>query len=155
MNNVSLVGRLTRDPELRYIPNSGTPVSTFTLAVDRNLSNEKKAEMEAKNAPTADFIRIVVWGKQGENVANFLKKGRKAGVTGRIQTGSYDDKDGKKVFTTDVVASHVEFLDSNGDKKEGNGQGGGQSSAPANNAPAGNDTPDDFGFPFGNDDIPF
>ena len=72
MNNVVLIGRLTRDPELRYIPNSGTAVSTFTLAVDKNLSRDKKQEMEAKNQPTADFIRIVVWGKQAENCANYL-----------------------------------------------------------------------------------
>ena len=99
MNNVVLIGRLTRDPELRYIPNSGTPVSTFTLAVDKNLSKEKKMEMEAKNQPTADFIRIVVWGKQAENCANFLNKGKLVGINGRIQTGSYDDKDGKRVYS--------------------------------------------------------
>lgn len=151
MNNVTLIGRLTRDPELRYIPNSGTPVSTFTLAVDKNLSKEKKAEMEAKNSPTADFIRIVVWGKQAENCANYLKKGRLAGVNGRLQTGSYDDKDGKKVYTTDVVAGNVEFLDrGDSDKESGQGQNQGQK-VPAGNAPS-----DDFGgFPFGDDDIPF
>lgn len=112
-----LIGRLTRDPELRYIPNSGTAVSTFTLAVDKGLSKDKKQEMESKNQPTADFIRIVVWGKMGENCANYLAKGRLVGVQGRIQTGSYDDKDGKKIFTTEVVANNVEFLEW-GDKKD-------------------------------------
>ena len=121
MNNVNLIGRLTRDPELKYIPNSGTPVATFTIAADKGLSKDKKQEMESKNQPTADFIRIVVWGKQAENCANFLVKGRLVGINGRIQTGSYDDKDGKKIFTTDVVANNVEFLEW-GDKKEQGGE---------------------------------
>ncbi|HZK00387.1 MAG TPA: single-stranded DNA-binding protein [Tissierellaceae bacterium] len=111
MNNVVLIGRLTRDPELRYVPNTGNAVSTFTLAVDKQLSKEKKQEMESRNQPTADFIRIVVWGRTAENCANFLAKGRLVAVQGRIQTGSYDDKDGKRVFTTDVVANNVEFLE--------------------------------------------
>jgi len=117
MNNVVLIGRLVKDPELRYIPNSGTAVSTFTLAVDKNLSKEKKMEMEAKNQPTADFIRVVTWGKLAENVANHTVKGRLVGVQGRIQTGSYEDKDGKRVFTTDVVSNSVEFLEW-GDKQQ-------------------------------------
>jgi single-strand DNA-binding protein len=109
MNNVVLIGRLTKDPELRYIA-SGTPVSTFTLAVDKNLSSDKKQEMESRNQPTADFIRIVVWDKMGENCANYLEKGRKVGIQGRIQSGSYDDN-GTRRYTTDVVATNVEFLD--------------------------------------------
>ena len=70
MNCVILIGRLTRDPELRYIPNTGTPVATFSLAVDKQLSKEKKMELEAQGRPTADFINIVVWGKQAEHCAN-------------------------------------------------------------------------------------
>lgn len=116
MNNVVLIGRLTRDPELRYIQGSGTANTTFTLAVDKNLSREKKQEAESQNKPTADFIRIVVWGKQAENCANYLAKGRLIAVQGRIQSGSYDDKDGKRVYTTDVVANNVEFLEF-GDKQ--------------------------------------
>ena len=139
INNTVLIGRLTRDPELRYIPNSGNAVSTFTLAVDKNLSKDKKQEMESNNQPTADFIRIVVWGKQAESAANYLAKGRLVAVNGRIQTGSYDDKDGKRVYTFDVVANHVEFLEW-GDKQ--------------------NQTPTDYtgidGFhPTDNDSIPF
>ena len=111
MNNVALIGRLTRDPELRYIPGSGTAVTKFSLAVDKNLSKEKKQEMESKNQHTADFINIVVWGKTAESCANYLVKGRLVAVQGRIQSGSYDDKDGKKVYTTDVVAQNVEFLE--------------------------------------------
>ena len=110
MNNCTLIGRLCADPELRYLQ-TGTATTTFTLAVDKGLSKEKKNEMELQNKPTADFIRIVVWGKSAENCANYLAKGRLVAVQGRIQTGSYDDKDGKRVYTTDVVASNVEFLE--------------------------------------------
>lgn len=111
MNNVVLIGRLTKDPELRYIQGNGTAVSTFTLAVDKGLSRDKKQEMESQNKPTADFIRIVVWGKQAENAANYLVKGRLVGIQGRIQTGSYEANDGTKRYTTDVVANQVEFLE--------------------------------------------
>lgn len=110
INNWTGIGRLVRDVELKYLQ-TGTANATFTLAIDRGLSKEKKQEAEAKNYPTADFIRIVVWGKSAENCANYLVKGRLVGVQGRIQTGSYDDKDGKRVYTTDVVASNVEFLE--------------------------------------------
>jgi len=145
MNNVVLIGRLTRDPELRYIP-SGTAICTFSLAVDKGLSREKKQEMESKNQPTADFINIIVWGKIGENCANYLAKGRLVGVQGRIQSGSYEAKDGTKRYTTDVVANTVEFLE-RGDN--------------ANKSSGGfNDSPSDYsgieGFhPADNDDIPF
>lgn len=146
MNNVVLIGRLTRDPELRYIPNTGTPVSTFTLAVDKGLSREKKQEMESRNQPTADFIRIVVWGKQAENCANFLVKGRLVGIQGRIQTGSYTDNSGNKRYTTDVVASQVEFLEW-GDNNNKSSGGFNDSSM---------DFPGIEGFhPIDNDDIPF
>lgn len=101
MNNVVLIGRLTKDPELRYIPDSQTAVATFTLAVDRPFSKEKQA----------DFIRIVVYGKQAENCERYLNKGRLTGVQGRIQTGSYKNKDGATVYTTDVIAERVEFLE--------------------------------------------
>lgn len=110
MNSVTLIGRLIRDPELKYLPNTGTAVSTFTLAVDKGLSREKRSEMELKNQPTADFIRIVAWGKVAENCANFLIKGKLVGVSGRIQTGSYE-KDGQKIYTTEVIANSVEFLE--------------------------------------------
>lgn len=120
MNSVNVIGRLVKDPELRYIPNSGKPVSTFTLAVDKGLSKDKKLEMESKNQSTADFIRIVVWGKQAENCANFLSKGKLAGISGRIQSGSYEDTSGKRVYTTDVVASSVMFLEW-ADKNSSNG----------------------------------
>lgn len=111
MNNVTLIGRLCADPDLRYIAGSGTAVLKFTLAVDKGLSRDKKQEMESKNQPTADFINIVVWGKTAENCANYLGKGRLVGIQGRIQSGSYDAKDGTKRYTTDVVAITVDFLE--------------------------------------------
>ena len=101
MNNVVLIGRLTKDPELRYIPESQNAVATFTLAVDRPFAKEKQA----------DFIRITVFGKPAENCECFLTKGRLAGIQGRLQTGSYKNKEGATVYTTDVVAERVEFLE--------------------------------------------
>lgn len=103
MNRVVLVGRLTKDPELRYTP-SGVAVATFTLAVNRAFSNQQ-GEREA------DFINCVVWRKPAENVANFLKKGSLAGVDGRIQTRNYEGQDGKRVYITEVVAESVQFLE--------------------------------------------
>ena len=111
VNNVVLIGRLTRDPELRYIPNTGTPVSTFSLAVDKQVSKEKKLEMESKGQPTADFINIVVWGRQAENCATYLAKGRLTAVQGRIQSRTYDGKDGIRRYVTEVVAERVQFLE--------------------------------------------
>ncbi|HBJ9168443.1 TPA: single-stranded DNA-binding protein [Listeria monocytogenes] len=103
MNRVVLVGRLTKDPDLRYTP-AGAAVATFTLAVNRPFKNTQ-GEQEA------DFINCVVWRKPAENVANFLKKGSMAGVDGRVQTRNYEDKDGKRVFVTEVVAESVQFLE--------------------------------------------
>lgn len=111
MNSVVLIGRLCRDPELKYLPNGGTAVCKFSIAVDKQLSREKKQEMESAGQPTADFINIVVWGKMGENSANYLKKGRNVAIQGRIQTGSYTAADGNKRYTTDVVAERVQFID--------------------------------------------
>ena len=141
MNNVVLIGRLVRDPELRYIQ-SGTANTTFTLAVNKNLSKDKKQEMESQNKPTADFIRIVVWGKMAENAANYLAKGRLVAIQGRIQSGSYEKDDGTRVYTTDVVTQNVEFLEW-GDKKD-------------NSSSADTDFSGIEGFhPTYNDDIPF
>jgi len=106
MNRVVLVGRLTKDPDLRYTPN-GVPVATFTLAVNRTFSNQQ-GEKEA------DFINCVIWRRPAENVANFLKKGSLAGVDGRIQTRNYEGQDGKRVYVTEVVADSVQFLEPKG-----------------------------------------
>lgn len=116
INRVVLVGRLTKDPDLRYTP-SGAAVARFTLAVNRTFSN-------AQGEKEADFINCTVWRKQAENTANFLKKGSLAGVEGRIQTGSYEGQDGKRVYTTEVVADSVQFLEpksasGNSDRSQG------------------------------------
>ena len=111
MNNVVLIGRLTRDPELKYLANTGTPVATFSLAVNRELSKDKRQEAASKGQPTVDFINIVAWGKQAENCANYLEKGRLVAIQGRIQTRSWETEDGSRRYATEVVASRVEFLE--------------------------------------------
>lgn len=111
MNQVTIMGRLTRDPELSYNNNSGIAMTRFTLAVDRRLSREKKQEMESRNQPTADFIGCISWGKLAETIGRYTGKGKRVLVEGRIQTGSYVAKDGTRRYTTDVVASSVEFID--------------------------------------------
>lgn len=103
MNRVVLIGRLTKNPELRFTPGTGLAVSTFTIAVDRRTNKEGKKE--------TDFIPIVVWGKQGENVANYMSKGKLIGISGRIQTRNYEGKDGIKRYVTEIVADEVQFLE--------------------------------------------
>lgn len=117
MNRVILVGRLTKDPELRYTP-SGQAVATFTLAVNRTFTNQA-GEREA------DFLNIVVWRRQAENAANFLKKGSLAGVDGRLQSRSYEAQDGKRVYVTEVIAESVQFLEpkAGGTSQQSSGQG--------------------------------
>jgi len=106
MNKVFLIGRLTRDPELRYT-GSNTAVASFTVAVNRNFTNQS-GEREA------DFIQVTVWRKQAENVKNYLTQGSQVAIDGRIQTRNYDGEDGKKVYVTEVIAENVEFLSSKG-----------------------------------------
>jgi single-strand DNA-binding protein len=120
MNLVVLSGRLTKNPEVRYISETQMAVATFTLAVDKFVNKEKKA----------DFIRITVFGKQAENCERFLKKGLRAAVVGKIATGSYTDKDGKTVYTTDVIADRVEFIDF-GEKTAENANQGATEYAPS------------------------
>lgn len=138
LNRVVLVGRLTKDPELRYTP-SGVAVATFTLAVNRAFQNQQ-GEREA------DFINCVVWRRQAENAANFLKKGSLTGVDGRLQTRNYEGQDGKRVYVTEVVAEGVQFL-------EPKGSGGSGGSGSSNTArPNPNNQNQGYGSsPFGND----
>ena len=103
MNKVFLIGRLTRDPELRYT-GSNTAVATFSIAVNRNYAN-------AQGEREADFINIVVWRKQAENCKNYLNQGSQVAVEGRIQTRNYEDQNGQKRYVTEVVADNVQFLD--------------------------------------------
>ena len=106
INRTVLVGRLTRDPELRYT-SSNKAFARFTIAVNRTFAG-------ANGEREADFISCIVWNRQAENLARFVKKGSLIGVEGRIQTGSYDDKDGIRKFTTDVVCDSVQFLEPKG-----------------------------------------
>ncbi len=129
MNKVVLIGRLTRDPELRYTGNN-TPVATFSLAVNRNFSNQQ-GEREA------DFINIVVWRKQAENVKNYLTQGSQVAIDGRLQTRTYDDNNGQKRYVTEVIADNVEFLGSRNSSSNSNNM-----NSSANNA---GPTPYDFG----------
>lgn len=111
MNKVTLIGRLTRDPELKYTP-SGVAVCRFTLAVDRPFTN-------ANGEREADFISIVTWRQLAETCANYLRQGRLTAVSGRIQTGSYENQEGKRVYTTDVFADEIKFLDKAGEDSSG------------------------------------
>lgn len=119
MNNVVLIGRLVREPELRYLSSTSTAVCQFTIAVDKNLSKDKKTQFEAQGKPTADFIRIVVWGKQGENCSKYLEKGQKVAINGSISTSSYKTQTGETRYSTDIIASSVEFLEKSDKKGSG------------------------------------
>jgi single-strand DNA-binding protein len=110
MNSTVLTGRLVRDPELKFIPSTGMAVAKFNLAVDREMSKDKKQEAAAQGKQTADFISITVFGKQAENCANYLNKGSQCAVHGRINTGSYTTQSGEKRYTTDVIADRIEFV---------------------------------------------
>lgn len=154
INRVVLVGRLTKNPELRYTPN-GVAVANFTIAVNRPFSNQQ-GEREA------DFIQVVVWRRQAENAANYLTKGSLAGVDGRLQTRSFENSEGRRVYITEVVADSVQFLEPKGARPGGNndyeqpsqdqgysqGSGSGQGGSQKNN----NRQNQDYNSPFGNDD---
>ncbi|MFM1653508.1 single-stranded DNA-binding protein [Brevibacillus sp. B_LB10_24] len=152
LNRVILIGNLTRDPELRYTPN-GVAVTTFTLAINRPYSNQS-GEREA------DFINVVAWRQLADLCANYLRKGRQAAVEGRLQTRSYDNKEGKKVYVTEVVAENVQFL---GAKSGGEGSGydpgfsGSKPAAKGNGFDTFNDPFADAGKPINisDDDLPF
>lgn len=139
MNKVTLIGRLTKDPTLKFTPGNGTAVANATIAVDRRMPN-KDGQREA------DFINIVAWGNVAENLANYMTKGKMIGVAGRIETRNYDNKEGKKVYITEVVAEEIQFLE----KGNGAGQNNNDNFKPNNNSDFGSDmTPVDDG------DIPF
>lgn len=143
MNKVILVGRLTRDPELKYTP-QGTAVASFTIAVNRRYRG-KNGENEA------DFIPIVVWGAMGENTAKYMQKGREIAIAGRIQVRNYQANDGSRRYVTEVIAEEVTFL--------GGGNGGGR----RDNSTGRNDNTQDYGVPLDDfhpmeeddDDLPF
>lgn len=115
LNSVCLVGRLTKDPELRYTPNNQA-VATFSLAVNRNFKSQN-GEREA------DFINCVIWRQQAENLANWAKKGALIGITGIIQTRSYENQQGRRVYVTEVVANDFQLLESRKEREGGQSQG--------------------------------
>ncbi|GIO69317.1 single-stranded DNA-binding protein [Paenibacillus sp. JTLBN-2024] len=115
LNRVILIGRLTKDPELRYTP-AGVAVTQFTLAVDRPFTSQG-GEREA------DFIPVVTWRQLAETCANYLRKGRLTAVEGRIQVRNYENNEGRRVYVTEVIADNVRFLESNREGGSGGGQG--------------------------------
>lgn len=138
------MGRLTRDPELRYTANTQMANARFVVAVNRKLSKEKRQEAESNGYPTADFISCMAWGKTAENIANYLKKGNRIAITGHIQTGSYENQQGQRIYTTDVVVDSFDFVESNSSSSTNTNQ---------------ENTAQDYGFnqaiPTSNNELPF
>lgn len=142
MNKVVLIGRLTKDPELKYTPGTGTAVTTITLAVENY--NSKTQEK------TADFIPIVLWGKQAENTAQYTLKGSQVAISGRISVRTYDAKDGTKMYVTEVVAdifNGVKFLSKNNSSNSNN--------SIENNDVFGEINFDEYSMPVDDGDMPF
>ncbi|WP_263560000.1 single-stranded DNA-binding protein [Paenibacillus polymyxa] len=140
LNRVILIGRLTKDPELRYTP-SGVANCTYTLAVDRPFTNQD-GEREA------DFLQIVTWRQLAETCANYLKKGRLTAVEGRVQVRNYENNEGKRVYVTEIVADNVRFLESSKNDSAGRQQAGSKNN---------NDPFSDDGKPIdiADEDLPF
>lgn len=145
INSVCLVGRLTRDPELRYTT-SNVAVATFSLAVNRNFK-------DANGERETDFINCVIWRQQAENLANWAKKGALIGITGRIQTRSYENQQGQRVYVTEVVAENFQMLESRVAREGSNANQGDTSGAFGNNngyaGPYGQQAPQQQGSNFG------
>lgn len=150
INRVILVGRLTKDPEYRATQ-SGVSIANFTLAVNRTFTN-------AQGEREADFINVVVFRKQAENVSHYLAKGSLAGVDGRMQSRSYENNEGKRVFVTEVVADSVQFLEpkGNGSNNVSQGQQRGNNNQQSGNTPTDNPFANSNGSPdIQDDDLPF
>jgi single-strand DNA-binding protein len=151
LNRVILIGRLTKDPELRYTP-AGVAVTQFTLAVDRQFTPQG-GEREA------DFLNIVTWQKLAETCANYLRKGRLTAVEGRIQVRNYENNEGKRVYVTEIVADNVRFLESaaSGNREDGGSTGRAPSSNGSRGKANNNDPFSDDGKPIdiSDDDLPF
>lgn len=149
INNVVLVGRTTKDPELRYTP-SNVAVATFSLAVNRNFK-------DANGERETDFINCVIWRQQAENLANWAKKGALIGITGRIQTRSYENQQGQRVYVTEVVAENFQMLESRAVREGGNATQGNTSGAFGNGyaGPYGQQAPQQQGPNFARDNGPY
>ncbi|MEO1772512.1 single-stranded DNA-binding protein [Candidatus Enterococcus ferrettii] len=152
INNVVLVGRLTKDPDLRYTA-SGMGVATFTLAVNRNFTNQSGNR-------DADFINCVIWRKSAETLANYARKGTLLGVTGRIQTRNYENQQGQRVYVTEIVADNFQLLESrsaNEERQNGNPSGS-NAQQQSNATPDFGNSPDPFSsssIDIADDDLPF
>lgn len=144
MNSVELIGRLTKDPEVRYTSGSQMAVATLTVAIDR--PSDKNGQKQT------DFPRVIVFGKQAENCEKYLKKGRMIAVQGRIQTGSYKNKDGDTVYTTDVAANRIEFIDWGDSKSDKDKQ---EQNKSENNEPENNEPVQEEDFEEMDEDVPF
>ncbi|QWU16280.1 single-strand DNA-binding protein [Paenibacillus sophorae] len=147
LNRVILIGRLTRDPELRYTP-AGVAVTQFTLAVDRPFTSQG-GEREA------DFIPVVTWRQLAETCANYLRKGRLTAVEGRIQVRNYENNEGKRVYVTEVIADNVRFLESSQSREGGNASGGGNMPEPPSYGGGGRGNSGNSGFSRNNNQDPF
>ncbi len=149
LNRVILIGRLTRDPELRYTP-SGVAVTQFSLAVDRPFSNQQ-GEREA------DFINIVTWRQLAETCANYLRKGRLTAVEGRIQVRNYENNEGRRVYVTEVVADNVRFLESSNsaNREDSHDSGGRQASGTRGGGQSDPFSDDGKTIDISDDDLPF
>jgi single-strand DNA-binding protein len=144
MNKVILVGRLARDPELRTTT-TGTSVCSFAIAVDRRFKRDGQ--------PTADFFNVTAWGKQGEVISQYLRKGRQIAISGRLQTRNYTAKDGSKRYTTEVILEEFDFIGSRNDAAPVS-----QNPQPNNNSVSldgSDDIDDDFHLLADDDDVPF
>ena len=147
INRVVLVGRLTKDPEFRTTPN-GVSIANFTIAVNRTFTN-------AQGEREADFINCVVFRKQAENVNNYLSKGQLAGIDGRIQSRSYENKEGNRVFVTEVVCDSVQFLEPKGNNNQNVSQGQQTGTRKQQSGNVANDNPFANGSVDFEDDLPF
>ena len=148
INNVVLVGRLTKDPDLRYT-STGKPVAAFTLAVNRNFTNQSGNR-------EADFINCVIWNKPAETLANYAKKGTLIGVTGRIQTRNYENQQGQRVYVTEVVAESFQLLESRSVSEARNqNSGGSQQQTDPNSVPDFRSNFDGSSIDISDDDLPF
>lgn len=136
MNIITVIGRWTKDPEIRYTPGNNTAVANCSIAV----TNTFRKGNDGK--PTADFFNVTIWGKQAESVEKYTKKGSQVGISGRLETGSYEAKDGTKRYTTTIVANQVQFLDSKG------GSSSQSPSEPTDNNDSGLPPVDDSDIPF-------
>lgn len=144
MNNVSLVGRLVRDPEVRYGQNESVSVAKFSLAVERRFKRDGE--------PTVDFINCTVFGKSAEFTEKYFRKGMRVAITGRIQTGSYKNKDGQTVFTTEIIVESQEIAQSKSESNESSTA----SNAEAGKSPYGSSGDDFMSIPEGlEDELPF